>query len=66
MFQGYRNYWDLIPTTPAPRVPGGPVAAVTWKNNVRVFYVAGRLLIEKVLSYFSEREGSWHNAGIIV
>jgi hypothetical protein len=61
----YSGIWLRSFDSPKPDVLGGAVAAVTWKNNIRVFYVSERSLIEVMLSFTTYTYGEWSTLGKI-
>ncbi|KAL8820147.1 MAG: hypothetical protein Q9191_007576 [Dirinaria sp. TL-2023a] len=62
----YSSYWDVIDHSPNPDASLGPVAALAWKNNVRVFYTSAGVLVEEGYLYTSSgTEGKWVHLGAI-
>jgi hypothetical protein len=62
---GYGEFWLGGSNSPSPDVLGGAVAAITWKDNIRIFYVSAGSLIEAAKFFNSEGETTWNPLGQI-
>lgn len=61
----YGEFWLRGFNSPSADVLGGAVAAVTWKDNIRVFYLSGQSLVEAAKFFTSEGETLWYPLGQI-
>lgn len=60
------NWFLTTPDAPASDVLGGSIAAVTWRDNFRIFYAVGGSLVEVGLLWGADGIGWWKYLGKIL